>query len=289
LCAHLVLQTTAWTEKEEEVIVALHKKHGNKWAKMAKRIPGRPENSIKNHWNATKRWLVAKCRRKTIETAAVRKATVSKVLENYIRELLDSGKLKVEGAPASTAADPPVLDLDDDDDDDAAASDSWQVDENPAVTEPSPGSNSSPDDQWWLHMLCGGSVPPPVMEAPEPMQDCVYATYDADGYVRYVHLQPTPGHSYAPVNQTAAAAAAGYPLLLYPFGGQQVHGHATYPAGSYYQEAGPGNRYINNNGAGGDEAHGDAGFAPAAAPGLAGMPFSANAPAGQNKRGDGAI
>lgn len=130
-----------------------------------------------------------------------------------------------------------------------------------------------------------------MMEAPEPTQDHVYATYDADGYVRYVHLQPTPGHSSAPVNQAAAATAAGYynPLLFpyYPFGGQQVYGHATCPAGSYYQEAGPSHRYINS-GAGGDEAHGDAGFDPAA-PGLAGMPFSANAPAGQNQRGGGAI
>ncbi|TKW27000.1 hypothetical protein SEVIR_3G228401v4 [Setaria viridis] len=40
------IKTTAWTEKEEKVIVALHRKHGNKWAKMAKRIPGRPESNF---------------------------------------------------------------------------------------------------------------------------------------------------------------------------------------------------------------------------------------------------
>lgn len=72
------------------------------------------------------------------------------VLELYIRELRDNGKLKVAGAPASAAADPSMLD-------DDAASASWQADDNPAVAEPSSGSNS-PDDQWWLHMLCGGTL-----------------------------------------------------------------------------------------------------------------------------------
>jgi len=44
----------------------------------------------------------------------------------------------------------------------------------------------------------------------------------------------------------------------------------------------------SNSGGGGDEAHGNAGSG-SAAPELAGMPFSANAPAAQNQRGGGAI
>ncbi|MCD9642742.1 hypothetical protein HAX54_029684 [Datura stramonium] len=77
-----------WTEEEDRILIEAHAEIGNKWAEIAKRLAGRTENSIKNHWNATKRRQLTKrkCRTKW--------PSPSSLLLNYIKSFnIENGNI----------------------------------------------------------------------------------------------------------------------------------------------------------------------------------------------------
>ncbi|XP_047970470.1 transcription factor MYB117-like [Salvia hispanica] len=81
-----------WSEEEDQALIEAHRKLGNRWAEIARSLPGRSENTIKNHWNATKR------RQLSSRTNA---NSTSTPLQNYIRTIIVDAKAP---SPAPTPA-----------------------------------------------------------------------------------------------------------------------------------------------------------------------------------------